>query len=53
MLRTAAVSLSLGAIASPLVLNAIALDLHRWHAQAALNAGLAALMLMQATPATV
>ena len=38
---------------SPLLLNAIGSDLHRWNAQAALNAGLAALMLMPTTPAPV
>jgi hypothetical protein len=47
------VILTLFAIASPLLLHAIGWDLHRWNALAALNAGVAALMLLGVRAAAV
>jgi hypothetical protein len=42
-----------GAIVGPLCLHAVGWDMHRWNAMAALNAGIAAAILLAATPAAV
>jgi hypothetical protein len=48
--RRAGVALVSLAIASPLLLHLVAWDRHRWNALVALNAGLAALMLLRMEP---
>jgi hypothetical protein len=47
--RLAAVTLTLAAATTPLLLHVVAWDRHRWNGLAALNAGLAALMLISAS----
>jgi hypothetical protein len=48
--RVAAVALTFGAATAPLLLHAVAMDQHRWNALATFNSGLAALILIDASP---
>ena len=50
VVRAAAVSLTFGAATSPLLLHLAATDQHRWNALATFSIGLAALIVMQASP---
>jgi hypothetical protein len=46
LIRWASVALVVAAVVGPLLLHVVAWDMHRWNALAALNAGLAALILL-------